>query len=129
MAQNKAIVLVHPFDSTLYESQRKYLLQRNKIIREEKNLFVLAFDLQETLYRIGPRPQTIIATQEANPQPRIGWERFSEMLKGYDEVIFTGAELHLDETNTPYTGCVLDAFEKTNVPFKKINRDACWIGF
>ena len=124
--QKQAIVMVHPFDSQYYETQGDYLEERENILKGDEDLYILINKVEETRRRLYQRKVNIISTEECNPKPRMGWKELSRILKDYPEVVFCGAELHLKENGKPYTGCVLDAFEKTQVQNKWIYLAGCW---
>lgn len=125
----RAFVMVHPFDDALYEAQPDYIEERDAILRSESDLYVLTCDVPHTREALGGRKAGVISTEQAcNPKPKMGWRLLSKTFEGYDELIFCGAELHLGADGRPYTGCVLDAFEKVSHPNKWIYLAACWAG-
>lgn len=128
MTNHKKIeVMVHPFDCDFYDEQESFVRAKAEKLRGSNDLLILASNPEQTRKAIGDRDAIIMNAWDYNAEPVEGWRIYNSRLENYEEVIISGAELHLDKDGKPYQGCVLHAFERTETPNKRIDVASCYI--
>jgi hypothetical protein len=128
MKENRLIVMVHAFDCETYESQPRFIKAREEAISSNLPLVVMTNLLETTKARLGNRVCRVYITKEANPEPLVGWESFSQDIRDYKlPVLFMGAELSRDLHGRFNGGCVLDAFKRTLASYKSVDPSRCYV--
>lgn len=134
------ILLVHPTTMNgTYETDPSYVRRREDLIHYSTNTILILVGEEDFEYftrkyrKMGFRGNRfIILTQQYNPAPRkMSWWQFTDWIKTTlrpRKIVVCGAELHLDKTNTPYAGCVLEAAHRlSGLAIVEIDRSCCWM--
>lgn len=127
MSGEELIVLVHAFDSDIYDFQERFDIARRGILDSNSRLIVLTGNPVRSKAKMGNRVCDMYETERNDPLPKIGWEAFSQRVRELClPVAFVGAELHFDSKGIPCWGCVLEAYRQTTVNPKRIDYEKCW---